>query len=140
MRAIVPADGYWFAHLSPKTGEIDRDNRSVGVYRGNLARRNLEDWMERVGLPYHSPHKFRHGHIQYLVMNAEDRGDLKAISENVMHESVEFTDRVYSRINDETVQSRLNRMVSNDSPGGNEIDELKNILARIEQRIDKIQA
>ena len=36
-----------------------------------------EVWLKRVGLPYSSPHKFRHGHIQWGLMHSKDRAQLK---------------------------------------------------------------
>jgi len=108
VRTVLPEEACWFAHLSPRTGQLDLDVHPAGYHRPNLARRELKTWLEKVGLAYHSPHKFRHGHIQYGVEHAKDRGDIKAISLNVMHDDTIITDKVYSRLRTETVQSRIN--------------------------------
>jgi site-specific recombinase XerD len=51
---------------------------------------------ERVGLPYHSPHKFRHGHAVYaLKMAKKGVFALKAVSQNLMHENLSITDGIY---------------------------------------------
>jgi hypothetical protein len=64
-------------------------------------------WLEEVGLHYHSPHKFRHGHIHYGSAHANTIEDYKAVSMNVMHSSMKITDEFYSNLNDGEVQSRI---------------------------------
>jgi len=107
IREILPLEGCWFAPLSPETGEIDLNNISVGEHRETLARKNLEAWLNVVGLPYHSPHKFRHGHVHYAMSHARTIEDYKAISLNVMHSSMEITDQYYSVLNDNQVHDRI---------------------------------
>lgn len=77
---------------------------SIGEHRATLARRNIKEWIESRGLPYHSPQKFRHGHIHYCLEHAKDIVDFKAISMNAMHSSMEITDEFYSNLNDREVQ------------------------------------
>ncbi len=72
-----------------------------------IARRNLKEWLQRVGLPYHSPLKFRHGHIQYGMARAKTIADFKAVSLNVMHSSMDITDEIYSQLGDIEVQNRI---------------------------------
>lgn len=107
VRAVLPVDGYWFAPLSPDTGEIDTNWFEIGEHREDLARKNLRAWLEKVGLPYHSPHKFRHGFVHFAMSHAETIEDYKAISLNVMHSSMEITDQFYSVLNDSQVHERI---------------------------------
>ena len=65
IRAVLPPNGFWFAPLSPEAGEIDTKKTSIGEHRATLASKNIKAWLVENGLPYHSPHKFRHGHTQY---------------------------------------------------------------------------
>jgi hypothetical protein len=51
-----------------------------------------QEFIDSKGLPYHSPYKFRHGHIQYGLRLSEGIADYKAVSMNVMHASMEITD------------------------------------------------
>jgi integrase len=92
IRSILPPNGFWFAPLSPETGKIDPSVVSIGEHRSTLARRNIKEWIISNGLPYHSPHKFRHGHIHYGLEHAKDIADFKAVSLNAMHSSMEITD------------------------------------------------
>jgi len=93
--------------LSPETGKIDPNIVSIGEHRSTLARRNIKDFIDSKGLPYHSPHKFRHGHIQYGLTHSESIADYKAVSMNVMHSSMEITDEFYSNLKDGEIQSRI---------------------------------
>jgi integrase len=107
IKKILPEDGFWFAPLSPDTKEIDPYSRTIGDHRNIIARRNLKNWLEKVGLAYHSPHKFRHGHIQYGMQNAKTIADYKAVSMNVMHSSMDITDEVYSQLGDDEIKNRI---------------------------------
>ncbi len=59
-----------------------------GVYGGlserdvrqQIATRDLRKWLKRVGVTYHSPHKFRHGHAVCALKMAKDVSALKAVS------------------------------------------------------------
>jgi len=107
IRAILPPSGYWFAPLSPETGQIDLNVVSVGEHRSTLARRSMKEFLDTVSLLYHSPHKFRHGFIQYGAANSKTVADFKAVSMNVMHASMEITDEFYSNLNDGELENRI---------------------------------
>jgi integrase len=113
VRTLLPEDGFWFAPLSPETGEIEPGITEIGRYRVCLARKNLRAWLAKVGLPYHSPHKFRHGHVHYGLAHAQTIEDYKAVSLNVMHSSMEITDQFYSVLNDDQVHQRISAMGKN---------------------------
>ena len=114
IRAILPEDGFWFAPLSPDTCEIDPFCRKIGEHRESILRKNLSAWLNRIGLKYHSPHKFRHGHIQYGRAHAKNQADLKTISRNVMHSSTQITDQVYSNLPDDERQKRMNFTINSE--------------------------
>jgi len=95
VRKHIPENGLWFAPLSPETGTFDPKIIEAGEHRQQRASKDLKDWLERVNLPYHSPHKFRHGHAVYALQNSKDVADLKAVSQNLMHSNLSITDGVY---------------------------------------------
>jgi integrase len=107
IRMILDDDGFWFAPLSPDNGEIDITVKEIGEHRETLARKNLKAWMEKLGLKYRSPHKFRHGHIQWGLAHSKDHADYKAVSLNVMHSSIQVTDQFYSNIPDSEIENRI---------------------------------
>jgi site-specific recombinase XerD len=110
IRSVLPPTGFWFALLSPETGQIDLNVTSVGENRSTLARRCIKAFFDNIGLPYHSPHKFRHGHIQYGAAHSKTVADFKAVSMNVMHASMEITDEFYSNMNDGELENRISSL------------------------------
>lgn len=113
VRSILPLDGFWFAPLSPETGQIDASIIEVGEHRINLARRSFKQWLEQQGLPYHSPHKFRHGHVHYGLAHSQNISDYKAVSMNAMHSSMEITDQFYSVLQDDEIKNRIGALNRN---------------------------
>ncbi len=110
VRSVLPPTGFWFALLSPETGQIDVNGTSVGENRSTLARRSIKEFFDNVDLPYHSPHKFRHGHIQYGAAHSKTVADFKAVSMNVMHASMEITDEFYTNLNDGELEKRISSL------------------------------
>jgi integrase len=105
---ITLADSFfWFASVSPETGLIDSSVKTAGFHRDVIARKNLADWLSRVGLPYHSPHKFRHGNAVYSLKHAKDIQALKAVSQNLMHSNLSITDGVYGILSDLDVKAQI---------------------------------
>ena len=106
-------------------------------HRDRLARRNIKALLTSVGLPYHSPNKFRHGHIHYGSAHAKTIEDYKAVSMNVMHSSMKITDEFYSNLNDGEVQNRIGSL-GNDKRTNQEgqaaIDLFKEFLAWKQKR------
>jgi site-specific recombinase XerC len=111
VRSVCPEDGLWFAMISPKTGEIDPlAHVKAGKHRDCRARKDLKRWLTKVELPYHSPHKFRHGHATYGLKNAKDIGELKAVSQNLMHSNLSITDGIYGMLSDDDIQQRIDNI------------------------------
>lgn len=100
---------YWFPLIDPDTGNIS-DHEDIGIHRASIARRDLRGWLSRVGLPYHSPHKFRHGHAVYALKQAKDIPALKAISQNLMHSNLSITDGVYGVLSDMDVKKQIQQL------------------------------
>ncbi|OGN81238.1 MAG: hypothetical protein A2X24_12935 [Chloroflexi bacterium GWB2_54_36] len=113
VRKVLPENGFWFAPLSPLTGEIDVNNIFPNDNRVHLARKNLATWMKKNGLTYHSPHKFRHGHVHYGQAHSRTQEDYKAVSQNVMHSTTGITDQFYSNIDDNEKRNRIDSMFGN---------------------------
>jgi len=107
IRKYLPENSFWFAPLSPKTEFVDPNIFQVGDNRDHRARLDLKEWMLKVGLPYHSPHKFRHGFAVYALKKAQDMGDFKAISQNMMHSNLSVTDGICGIFSEEEVKNRI---------------------------------
>jgi len=107
VRAVLQSKGFWFAPISPETGEIDPTISKVGYHRNVRARKDIKAFLKSANLPYHSPHKFRHGNAVYCLKLAKDVHDLKAISQNLMHANLSVTDGVYGILSDNDVTRRI---------------------------------
>jgi integrase len=94
IRKAAP-EGLWFAHISPETGEIDPMNTTASKGRNSGARKDMVSWLKEVNLPYHSFHKFRHGHAVFGLKQVKTIQEYKAISQNLMHSNITITDKVY---------------------------------------------
>ncbi len=110
IRDVLSEDGFWFPPLYPDSGEINPNCKEPNDTRVMLARKNLQQWLQKVGLPYHSPHKFRHGHVHYGQAHSRTQEDYKAISQNVTHSTTGVTDQFYSNMDDEMKKTRIDLM------------------------------
>lgn len=88
-------------------GEIIPGAIKAGEYRASIATRDLKQWLTKVGLLYHSPHKFRHGNAVYSIKLAKDIAALKAVSQNLMHSNLSITDGVYGILSDSDVREQI---------------------------------
>ena len=98
-------------------------NRQARVLTGNPNSRrisfskSLKRFCIACGISYKSPHKLRNGHGVFAVKQAENIEEFKAYSQNMMHESMEITDRLYGRLSGEDVKAvvkGVNKSVSKD--------------------------
>lgn len=78
--------------------------------RSNAIQRDVRLICKCADVLYKSPHKLRHGHVVYALKLARNMGELKAISQNVMHASVTITDQVYGGLDDDDVRSTIARL------------------------------
>lgn len=135
IRAILPPSGFWFASLSPETGLINPAVVEVGEHRHAKARQNFKEWLKQENLPYHSPHKFRHGHVHYGLDHSENIADFKAVSMNAMHANMEITDTFYSVLRDDEVKNRISNLSKKSKPTDREdvIKILENLLSSMKK-------
>ena len=134
VRDATNNNGYWFPLLSSKTGEIESTHKPVGKHRNMRARSDLKKWLNSVGLPYHSPHKFRHGFAVYGIKQAQDMADFKAVSMNLMHSNMSITDGIYSILSQQDMGERIANL-GNDKPSQEDIAAvLRQIASQIENK------
>jgi site-specific recombinase XerC len=81
-----------------------------------------------VGLPYHSPHKFRHGFAVIALKNAKDIPALKAVSQNLMHSNLSITDGVYGILSSTDISEQIKSLGKNTAPNYSEKYEYINVL------------
>ncbi len=125
------------SNLEPIAGELDQDNSFIGANRHHGARKDLRDWLEKVNLPYHSPHKFRHGFTIYSLKHAKDIGQLKAISQNLMLENISITDGIYGGLSDADIKEQISSLTENSLPDDTQL--LMELVRTNNEMIEKLQ-
>jgi integrase len=109
----LEGDYNWYPALNAGmwAGTVLRAGLLTGQYTGRAEAfdEGLKMICERAGVPYKSPHKIRHGHGVYSVKKAKNMGELKAVSQNMMHAHVGITDGIYGNL----AEDELSRILSN---------------------------
>lgn len=101
---FFPPHAPWYPSIS-RDGEALTLPAHVGPERSSSLRDDLELLCESAQVPYKSPHKLRHGHIVYARERAQNMGQYKAISQNVMHNSVQTTDSLYAALKHDQIKN-----------------------------------
>lgn len=70
-------------------------------------RKELRQLAELAGVPYKRPHDLRHGHAIYALEQTTNLGEFKSVSQNLMHESLLTTDRIYGVLNAHEAQMHI---------------------------------
>ena len=140
MRQNYPSDNYWYPRLNgrkkikpgvPITDDVDKsyaDTRNVT----RTFYTNLKKLCNMAGVEYQSSHACRYGHIQFGADNSSSMDEFKAVSQNVMHESVDITDKIYARMN----ADKVNEKISNMGSKNRDIPD-SNLEERIERAVEK---
>lgn len=106
VRTALPVTALWYTPLGP-AGLILNGTAQPTMYRRLKITRALKRLCAKANVKYRNPHKLRHGFAVYALGLAKDIGDLKAISQNLMHADLKTTDGVYGILGDEDVQTRI---------------------------------
>ncbi len=107
IRAQLPPTAMWYTPIEHQWGEQSLSAEAPGVHRNIAIAKRLRILFERAGVPYQSPHKFRHGHAVYALQHAKTMADYKAVSMNLMHEDIRITDGIYAPLAGQEVQQRI---------------------------------
>jgi integrase len=107
VRSSLPSKAPWYAPISHSWGEQSLSNVEPGKNRLNALEKRLKLLFLLVDLQYKSPHKFRHGHAVFGLLHAQTMADYKAVSMNLMHDSIEITDSTYAPMLSSDVQDRI---------------------------------
>ncbi len=107
VRANLPPSSVWYAPISHCWGEQSLSTEEPGKTRSQALQKRLALLFSQAGIPFKSPHKFRHGHAVYGLLHAKTMADYKAVSMNLMHDSIEITDSTYAPMLSSDVQERI---------------------------------
>ena len=132
IRQNSPSGATWYARLTQeKNPSIDpyfpetKDREKAFDYTYKNAessfRKNLNKLCTLADVDYKHPHAFRHGHVHYGLEQAKTAEQVKAVSQNVMHNSTAITDKIYSRMTGDNINSIITSMGTNEKPKTNNI-------------------
>lgn len=107
VRPVLPPSAPWYAPVDHNWGEQHLSSREPGKNRLQALEKRVKLLFSLARLPHKSPHKFRHGHAVFGLLHAQNMADYKAVSMNLMHESIEITDSIYAPMLSSDVQERI---------------------------------
>jgi site-specific recombinase XerD len=107
VRKSLPGSSPWYAPISHSWGDQFLSQEQPGKTRSQALQKRLQLLFSLAELDFKSPHKFRHGHAVYGLLHAQTMADYKAVSMNLMHESIEITDSTYAPMLSSDVQERI---------------------------------
>ena len=110
----------------------------IGEFTNNHFQRWFALGWRNSGLPYHSPHKFRHGHAVYALKKAKDVPALKAVSQNLMHANISTKDGIYGILSETDVREQIGSLGKQIAGGNNDdLVTLIELVKQLEKRIQK---
>jgi len=130
VRSLLPENAMWCATID-RTGESVLPEYDPSAGRRQILEKSIAVMCEMSGVHYRSPHKLRHGFTVYAVKQAKTMKELKAISQNLMHEDIGTTNRIYGELAGDDVQSVISSLVAkpqSDYIDLEGVDELAKIL------------
>lgn len=127
VRKDAPAGRRWYCGVNV-WGTALKDDGFLEPSKMRAKRNPLVDSMKKIcalaGVPYKSPHKLRHGHAVWGVKHARTIAELKAVSQNLMHESIEITDGIYGNLTGEDTRKIISGLTGQDQKPQDDIAEL----------------
>jgi integrase len=112
----LPHTAMWYTPVTGHWGEQELSADLPGENRNGALAKRLRLLVKRAGLPYLSPHKYRHGHAVYALQGAKTMADYKAVSQNLMHADIRVTDGIYAPLLGSEVQRRIAQLDTGVSP------------------------
>jgi site-specific recombinase XerC len=107
IRTRLPETAMWYTPTISNWGEQKLSSGPPGSNRNVALAKRLRLLFSAAGIPYQSPHKFRHGHAVYALQHARTMADYKAVSMNLMHADISITDGIYAPLASDEVQRRI---------------------------------
>ncbi|MGB7537773.1 MAG: hypothetical protein WBM17_04470, partial [Anaerolineales bacterium] len=139
IRGRMPPTAMWYTPIINRWGEQTPSPDPPGVHRHTAIAKRMRILFPLAGIPYKSPHKFRHGHAVYALQHAKTMADYKAISQNLMHNDIRLTDSIYAPLLGDEIRSRI-RSLTGDSPSSEKVDgDLAALLGKLSKK-DRRQA
>ena len=116
IRPQLPPTAMWYTPTISRWGAQTLSADRPGANRNLAISKRMHHLFELAGLPYKSPHKFRHGHAVFGLQHAKTMADYQAVSTNLMHEDIRVTDSIYARLASDEVKQRIAGLTASAKP------------------------
>jgi len=116
IRTCLPTTAMWYTPTISQWGEQTLSADRPGANRNIAVSKRMRLLFRAAGVPYKSPHKFRHGHAVYALQHAKTMADYKAVSMNLMHDDIRVTDSIYAPLTTNEVQQRIAGLTGGSTP------------------------
>jgi integrase len=133
IRTRLQATAMWYTPISHQWGAQSLSAEAPGQNRNIAIAKRLSLLFEEAGVPYQSPHKFRHGHAVYALQHAKTMADYKAVSMNLMHADIRVTDGIYAPLAGHEVQQRIAGLTGQSVVKPNARDGLADFIRSLSQ-------
>jgi len=131
VRRSLPASAPWYA-LVDQGGHTFAVDQTPGRRRGIALNQRLRILCDRAGIPYRSAHKLRHGHAVYALRRTTTMEEFKAVSQNLMHSTMQTTDAIYAALLDEDVGSVITNLADVPEGGDPVLALLRELQAQLQ--------
>ncbi|MFQ5944589.1 MAG: tyrosine-type recombinase/integrase [Anaerolineales bacterium] len=114
-RPRLPETAMWYAPTVSRWGDQVLSAEPPGKNRVTSLAKRMRKLFVAAGLPYKSPHKFRHGHAVFALQHSRTMADYKAVSMNLMHSDIKVTDGIYAPLAGQEVRQRIASLTGDDN-------------------------
>jgi len=121
----------WYTPIISQWGEQTLSPDTPGENRNLAVSKRMRKLFDYAGLPYKSPHKFRHGHAVYALQHAKTMADYKAVSMNLMHEDIRVTDGIYAPLAGNDIQQRIAGLTNQAATAPQANDSLTSLIQNL---------
>jgi|WetSurMetagenome_2_1015567.scaffolds.fasta_scaffold53143_2 integrase len=133
IRPQLPPTAMWYTPTISRWGAQTLSPDRPGANRNLAISKRMRRLLELAGLPYKSPHKFRHGHAVFGLQHAKTMADYQAVSTNLMHEDIRVTDSIYARLASDEVKQRISGLTASATTravAGNSMTDFVSVLSK----------
>ena len=139
LRGRVPDHILWYVPLTHdlQPADVNPTKERIKTRQDNF-RDDLKQLCEIAGVKYKSAHKFRHGHTVWALKRAKDMGEVKAISQNVMHANLGVTDGIYGVMTSDDVHQTIAGLSNVKVESSADKDLLNQVIALLQSQVKPI--
>jgi len=131
VRSQLPGEAMWYPVIISEWSLEKLSLKEPGKNRHIHLAKRLRKLSQLLGVGYKSPHKYRHGHAVYALLQAQNMADYKAISQNLMHSSIKVTDSIYAWLNNHQIKDRIASLSTTYKRQGHSNPQMEAYLSRL---------